>query len=129
MQRAARPGLGSRASIFTSWVIRTAHSNSLPFRRFIQFIHLCRLGGRGQFFRISSRARIFILLGQCRAVTYHCSSLTFSSSYLHPTVVGRVGWGGATFFLPPSAALYWERHLPLGAGDTAATSLLPSPRQ
>lgn len=77
-----------------SWMARTARTNSLLPILFSSFIWVGEW--EGAFSLVSTRARI--LIPWASAGLSPSIALLFPSSCLHPGVVGRVGWGGATFF-------------------------------
>lgn len=115
VQRAVGPAQGSRAfqSSFTGLQELRILTIPPPPVLFSSFILVGRGGGvLPRFFPVSFT---FLpdqgshRLGHCRAVTSHCSSVLFLHSCLHPGVVGRVGWGGATFFPPLPLRLSTEK--------------------
>lgn len=100
-------------SIFASWMARTAHTNSSPLP--VLFSSFIWIGWSGGEFSVFLPEQGFHRLGQCRAVTSHCS---FSPNVSAPRSCRAGGLGRSNlFFFLPFAPLIWERHLPRGVGE------------
>lgn len=122
MHRAVRPYLGLKASLSSLPGWQELRIITLP-PRFYSVHSFGYVAGRG-----GGRSPAFLPEQEfsspraAQAVTSHCP-LPFPPSCLHPGVVARVGWGEATFFLPPSEALNGKGTFPGHAENGSGSSL------
>lgn len=129
VQRAAKPVLGLRASLsqLPGWLeLRILTPSPLP--RFIQFIHLGRLGSRGILSRFFRSKAFITQASECMVVTSHCSSLSFIVSAPWSCTAGGLGRSNLfSSFLCGSKLRNKPSHG--GGGNSSGAYLLPSPRQ